>query len=122
MPPRGRKRKVGVAPAPEPGQVDDGDKTDDKEEEEAENNNEEAASSSTKKARVDSNAVHKEFNQTCVTKLVTTGKKQREVMDDFGIRHKVNYVCTDNGANIKKAMTDLGPSVAAKQELHRLCC
>ena len=84
MPPRGRgrKRKVGVAPepAPEPGQVDDGDKTDDKEEEEeAENNNEEAASSSTKKARVDSNAVHKEFNQTSVTKLVTTGKKQKEV-------------------------------------------
>ena len=122
MPPRGRKRKVGVAPAPapEPGQVDDGDKTDNKEEE-AENNNEEAASSSTKKARVDSNAVHKEFNQTCVTKLVTTGKKQKEVMDEFGICHKVNYVCTDNGANIKKAMTDLGPSVAAKQELHRLC-
>ena len=29
-------------------------------------------------------------------------------MDEYGIRHKVNFVCVDNGANIKKAMDDLG--------------
>ena len=54
-------------------------------------------------------------------------EKVKEIMDEFGIRHKVNFVCTDNGANIKKAMNDLGelevvthgvePAVVAEAEL-----
>ena len=35
-------------------------------------------------------------------------EKVTKIMDEFGIRHKVNFVCTDNGANIKKAIVDLG--------------
>ena len=40
------------------------------------NSNEEGASSSTKKARVDINAVHKEYIQTF--KVETTGKKRKK--------------------------------------------
>ena len=35
-------------------------------------------------------------------------EKVTKIMDEFGIRHKVNFVCTDNGAIIKKAIIDLG--------------
>ena len=35
-------------------------------------------------------------------------EKVTKIMDKFGIRHKVNFVCTDNGANIKKAIIELG--------------
>ena len=82
MPPsggRGTKRKV-AASAPEPDPVDDGDTEGEEQEEEGSNTdangNEEGASSSTKKARVDINAVHKEYVQTF--KVVTTGKKKKE--------------------------------------------
>ena len=83
MPPsggRGTKRKV-ATPAPEPDPVDDvAVDTEEEQEEEGSNTdangNEEGASSSTKKARVDINAVHKEYVQTF--KVVTTGKKKKE--------------------------------------------
>ena len=82
MPPsRGHvtKRKV-ASPEPDPDPVVDADTEGEEQEEEGSNTdangNEEGASSSTKKARVDINAVHKEYVQTF--KVVTTGKKKKE--------------------------------------------
>ena len=82
MPPsggRGTKRKV-AASAPEPDPVNDVDTEGDDHEEEVSNTdangNEEGASSSTKKARVDINAVHKEYIQTFT--VVTAGKKSKK--------------------------------------------
>ena len=83
MPPsggRGTKRKV-ATPAPEPDPVADVDTEGEGQEEEGlsntdANGNQEGASSSTKKARVDINAVHKEYIQTF--KVVTAGKKRKK--------------------------------------------
>ena len=83
MPPsRGHvtKRKV-ASPEPDPDPVDDADTEGEEQEDEgsnpdASNGNEEGASSSTKKARVDINAVHKEYIQTF--KVETKGKKRKK--------------------------------------------
>ena len=56
------------------------------------NSNEEGASSSTKKARVDINAVHKEYIQTF--KVETTGKKRKKAAKVWSsaCRHCKNVV------------------------------
>ena len=99
MPPsRGHvtKRKV-ASPKPDPDPVDDADTEGEEQEDEgsnpdASNGNEEGASSSTKKARVDINAVHKEYIQTF--KVETTGKKRKKAAKVWSsaCRHCKNVV------------------------------
>ena len=69
-------RKV-ATPEPDPDPVDDAEGEEQEDEgsnPDVSNGNEEGASSSTKKARVDINAVHKEYIQTF--KVMTTGKNR----------------------------------------------
>ena len=46
------------------------------------------------------------FNESHTSAAIM--RKVTNIMDEFNIRHKVNYVCSDNGANIKRALINLG--------------